>query len=291
MTQTPPNFETLLATAHDLDITTITGQIGPPTDGRMWIGNRALDGILCPDGAERQAAIMVAPGGSSETSIHIGQRTLTTTEFGHFTEQSAAVGENVREGWLAVLTPAMWLERHPHAPAADSGSSTLAAATAAGWPASCGNNPVLFLGDTPLSTLFAQANVGRAVTLMVATLPTPPQPVAKQPASSPPLQHTPDRTAQHQTARAGTIRVIQQDAWERPRHPDAPAPTTREPVVGDRVVIQQGRRAIPEFLGRHGTVLELFRVPRDSCLVRIDGDRPGQAALFCYHDEVARYEV
>ncbi|KPV52706.1 hypothetical protein SE17_13895 [Kouleothrix aurantiaca] len=291
MTQMHPNFETLLATAHDLDITIITGQVGPPIHGRMWIGGRALDAILCPNGTERKVAIMIVPSGSSETSIHLGKRTLNTTELARFVENGAAAGGNIIEGWLAVLTPALWLERYPRGPATGSGSATLAAAIAAGWPAIYDDHPALFLGVTPLSTLFAQANAGRAVTLLVATLATLPHPVAEQPAIVPLLQHAPARAPQRQHTRAGAIRVIQQDAWERPRNPDAPAPTTREPAIGDRVVIQQGRRTIPAFLGQIGTVVQLFRVPRDSCLVRVDGDRAGQPELFCYHDEVALYEV
>jgi hypothetical protein len=34
-------------------------------------------------------------------------------------------------------------------------------------------------------------------------------------------------------------------------------------------------------------VVEIFRVPRDSCLVHLDGDRDRQREWFCYHDEVA----
>ena len=44
--------------------------------------------------------------------------------------------------------------------------------------------------------------------------------------------------------------------------------------VGDRVHIRQGSKPLhPELVGRAGTVVEVFRVPQDSCLVRIDGDR------------------
>jgi hypothetical protein len=40
-------------------------------------------------------------------------------------------------------------------------------------------------------------------------------------------------------------------------------------------------------VGRAGTVVEVFRVPRDSCLVRIDGDPNRQREWFLYRDEVA----
>jgi hypothetical protein len=55
---------------------------------------------------------------------------------------------------------------------------------------------------------------------------------------------------------------------------------------GDRVHIQQGGRPIPEFLGRAGTVVEVFRIPLDSCLVRIDGDLNRRREWFFYRDEV-----
>ncbi len=41
-----------------------------------------------------------------------------------------------------------------------------------------------------------------------------------------------------------------------------------------------------DLIGRTGTVVETFRVPRDSCLVRIDGDRYLQREWFFYRDEV-----
>lgn len=283
-------FDSLLATAHDLGITSVTGQLGPPIAGRMWLGSHSLDAILCPDRAERQVAILIAPGGTSETTIHLGQQILGTAELAQLADTSAASGGSLTQGWLAVLTPAMWLERHPHAPAANSGSDILAAAIAAGWPASCDDNAVLFLDDAPLYALLAQANVGRAVTLLVATVATPAQPDAQKlvgpPISALPLQHTPAGMAWRQDASAGAIRVVQPDAWERPRSPQAPQPTEREPAIGDRVAIRQGRRAHSAFVGRTGTVVEIFRVPRDSCVVCIDGDDAGQPGLFCYHDEV-----
>lgn len=65
-----------------------------------------------------------------------------------------------------------------------------------------------------------------------------------------------------------------------------PRPPERELDGGDRVHIQQGRRPLPALVGRAGTVVEVFRVPRDSCLVRIDGDPNRQREWFFYRDEV-----
>jgi hypothetical protein len=56
---------------------------------------------------------------------------------------------------------------------------------------------------------------------------------------------------------------------------------------GDRVHIRQGSKLLrPELVGRVGTVVEVFRVPRDSCLVRIDGDSNRGREWFFYQDEV-----
>jgi hypothetical protein len=56
---------------------------------------------------------------------------------------------------------------------------------------------------------------------------------------------------------------------------------------GDRVHIRHGSKPLrPELLGRVGTVVEVFRVPRDSCLVRIDGDPERRREWFFYRDEV-----
>jgi len=85
----------------------------------------------------------------------------------------------------------------------------------------------------------------------------------------------------------GILRVVREDAWEQPRSAQAPPPEAREPAVGDRVIIRQGRRRIPTLVNQIGTVVEIFRAPRDSCLVRIEGDPDGQREWFCYHDEIA----
>jgi hypothetical protein len=61
----------------------------------------------------------------------------------------------------------------------------------------------------------------------------------------------------------------------------------RELDAGDRVHIRQGSKPLlPELVSRAGTVIEVFRVPRDSCLVRIDGDPQRQREWFFYRDEV-----
>ena len=64
-------------------------------------------------------------------------------------------------------------------------------------------------------------------------------------------------------------------------------PQARELGGGDRVYIRQASKPLlPEIQGRAGTVVEVFRVPRDSCLVRIDGDPQHQREWFFYRDEV-----
>jgi hypothetical protein len=301
MTQAHTSFDALLATAHDLAITVVTGQLGPPIAGRMWIGKRALDTILCPDGAERRVAILIAPGGPGRTAIHIGRRTLDAADLDRMTQNSAAAGGSLTQGHLAVLTPEMWLARHNSAPHTVGTPTALAAARAAGWPASCGNNPVLFLDDMPIYALLAQANVGRTVTLLVGTIAAPEtphvQPIAVvSPDLAMQTQHAPITTA-YRPYDGGAIptdnvlRVVQHDAWEQPRNARTPQPEAREPAVGDRIIIRQGRRSLPALLGQIGTVVEIFRVPRDSCMVHIDGDTNRQREWFCYHDEVALYSA
>jgi hypothetical protein len=296
MTQVQTSFDALLATAHDLAITVVAGQLGPPIDGRMWIGNRSLDAILCPDHAERRVAILVAAGGPRATTIQIGQRTLDAADLERLAQNSAAVGGSLRQGWLAVLTPEMWLARH-NRPSHNIGTQTmLEAATAAGWPASCGDNPVLFLDDLPLYALLSQANVGRTVTLLVGTVAEPQvqQIGVVLPGQAMQPQHNPVYTAHRVDDEAAIpadeiIRVVQHDAWEQPRSMLLPLPTEREPAVGDRIIIRQGRRSIPRLLNQIGTVVEIFRAPRESCLVQIDGDTDRQREWFFYHDEVAIY--
>jgi len=56
---------------------------------------------------------------------------------------------------------------------------------------------------------------------------------------------------------------------------------------GDRIRIQQGQRAIPDLLGHSGTVVEVFRAPFSSCMVRIDNDPDHQREWFLYRDEIA----
>jgi hypothetical protein len=59
----------------------------------------------------------------------------------------------------------------------------------------------------------------------------------------------------------------------------------RDPENGDRIRIQQGQRSIADLLGRSATIVELFRVPLDSCLARIDGDADSNRLWFFYRDE------
>jgi hypothetical protein len=56
---------------------------------------------------------------------------------------------------------------------------------------------------------------------------------------------------------------------------------------GDRVRIQQGQRSIPGLIGHIGTIIEVFRAPLDSCMVRIENDPDRQREWFLYRDEIA----
>jgi hypothetical protein len=69
-----------------------------------------------------------------------------------------------------------------------------------------------------------------------------------------------------------------------------PPSLERDLDSGDRIRIRQGRRSIPELVGQIGTIVEIFRAPLGSCLVRIDGDPNRQREWFFYRDEVAAYD-
>jgi hypothetical protein len=66
-----------------------------------------------------------------------------------------------------------------------------------------------------------------------------------------------------------------------------PPPTERDVNNGDRIRIRQGQRAIPNLLGHIGTIVEVFRAPLGSCMVRIDNDPDHQREWFFYRDEIA----
>lgn len=66
-----------------------------------------------------------------------------------------------------------------------------------------------------------------------------------------------------------------------------PPPAERDINNGDRIRIRQGQRAIPDLLGHIGTIVEVFRAPLGSCMVRIDNDPDHQRAWFFYSDEIA----
>jgi hypothetical protein len=66
-----------------------------------------------------------------------------------------------------------------------------------------------------------------------------------------------------------------------------PQPQPRDFNGGDRIRIQRGRRPlVPELVGQMGTIVEVFRVPQGSCLVRIDGDADREREWFLYRDEI-----
>jgi hypothetical protein len=56
--------------------------------------------------------------------------------------------------------------------------------------------------------------------------------------------------------------------------------------VGDRVRIRRDRRPLPGLADQAGTVVQLIHVPRDCCLVRLDGDTDAIRVWFFYGAEV-----
>jgi hypothetical protein len=62
--------------------------------------------------------------------------------------------------------------------------------------------------------------------------------------------------------------------------------SARDLNVGDRIQVRQGSRPLPALVGHVGMVVEVFRLPRDSCMVRIAGDPDRQREWFFYRDEV-----
>ncbi len=64
-------------------------------------------------------------------------------------------------------------------------------------------------------------------------------------------------------------------------------PVERNVTNGDRIQIRQGQRAIPDLIGHIGTIVEVFRAPLGSCMVRLDNDPEHQREWFFYPDEIA----
>lgn len=64
-------------------------------------------------------------------------------------------------------------------------------------------------------------------------------------------------------------------------------PVERNITNGDRIRIRQGQRAIPDLIGHIGTIVEVFRAPLGSCMVRLDNDPEHQREWFFYPDEIA----
>ncbi len=56
--------------------------------------------------------------------------------------------------------------------------------------------------------------------------------------------------------------------------------------VGDRVRIRRDRWPLPGLADQVGTVVQLINVPRDCCLVRVDGDTESSRVWFFYCSEV-----
>jgi hypothetical protein len=61
--------------------------------------------------------------------------------------------------------------------------------------------------------------------------------------------------------------------------------------IGDRVRIREDRWPLIGRVDQVGTVVELFRAPRDSCLVRVDGDTKRNREWFFYWAEITISDV
>ena len=61
--------------------------------------------------------------------------------------------------------------------------------------------------------------------------------------------------------------------------------------VGDRVSIRRDRWPLLGHIDQVGTIVELLHMPRDSCLVRVDGDILRNRAWFFYNVEVLADDV
>ena len=170
MIQSHTSFDTLLTTAHDFALTLATGRLWPPLNGRMWMGGRSLDTILCPDHAARQVAILIAPGGPGETRINIGRGILNAEGLARLAQDATTAGGSLHQGRLVVRTSDSWLTDHGGAPHRAGTASTYDTARTSGWPAHGGHDAVLFLDDQSIYALLAQVSVGRTATLLVGTI-------------------------------------------------------------------------------------------------------------------------
>lgn len=56
--------------------------------------------------------------------------------------------------------------------------------------------------------------------------------------------------------------------------------------IGDHVRIRKDRWPLPGLVDQGGTVVRLISVPRDCCLVRVDGDTDDSRVWFFYHSEI-----
>jgi hypothetical protein len=173
MIQSHTSFDALLTTARDLALTVVAGRLWPPLDGHMWIGGRSLDTILCPDQAERQVAILIAPGGPGETHVNIGRGILNAEGLARLARDATAAGGSLHQGRLVVRTSDSWLTDHDGALRRADTEAAYDAARTSGWPAHGGHDAVLFLDDQSIYALLAQVSVGRTATLRVGTIVQP----------------------------------------------------------------------------------------------------------------------
>ena len=194
MARTETTFDMLMQVARDLDIGFISGPIQPPEAGRIYLGHQTLAEILLPEWADRLLVVGIIAGGPGRKLVFIGKSTLDVDRLARLEQAVSVAGGYMYQGRLAELTPADWLRLHgdtakdalsqepPARPGGWQDDPTTAeiaaldtdplyeAARAAGWPATFGNEPTLFLGDQPLYHLLMRENAGRVVTLLIGAL-------------------------------------------------------------------------------------------------------------------------
>jgi hypothetical protein len=186
-------FEALEQLARDLDIGFISGPLQPPEAGQLYLGSRSLAEILLSTWANRPVALAVAAGAPTYEQVLTGTAMLNADALARLERAVHEAGGHVYQGELAQLTPAEWLQLHARSTSVQSErapsnpydshdnlanapiaspvtQSTLAAASAAGWPPAFGDEPVLFIGDEPLYYLLMRENVGRNVTMLIGAL-------------------------------------------------------------------------------------------------------------------------
>jgi hypothetical protein len=190
-------FDALFRLARDLDIGFVSGPLQPPDAGRLILEGRSLAEILLPEWSGRRVALAIVPGGPGSGHVSLGTALLGAEAVARLVEATEDTGGHVYQGRLALLTPTDWLRTHEPSQREDEAPGALrdrgawptdnpataeiasldtgplmAAARAAGWPATFANEPVLFLDDEPVYHLLMRESVGRVVTLLIGALET-----------------------------------------------------------------------------------------------------------------------